>query len=285
MNYYLVVINVFSILSLFYYIRKRTKVQVKEIENIEVIEDEEWLSEDRGFHSFDKKKMLNNSKLKAVMSSIEKDLIVLNDKFDEKFFLSFSLIDKDTLFEFCNIINNTKDPDLIYGIKTTATINAMFYEFDLPSKLFIMDDNVVRRFCQYYLLTKPVTNLIEDVKNDRFNIRESDNVKNFYALLTFVPFMLKILSLLPRGDYPNKFQMLNYLKATHPKQYHNLKGENNVLRLITISFYILEIDIPLDYVFIDSNIRDYILKENAFKFVDDLGKLKLLPQLEDTKAE
>ena len=283
MNYYLLVINVFCILSLFYYIRKRTKV--KEIENIDVIEDEEWISENRGFYSFDKKKILNDRKLKEVIFSIEKDLITLNDKFDEKFFLSFSLIDKDTLFEFCNIINNTKDPDLIYGIKTTATINAMFFEFDLPSKLFIMDNNVVRRFCQYYLLTKPVTNLVEDVRNNRFNIREADTIKNFYAILTFVPFMLKILSLLPKGDYPNKFQMLNYLKSTHPKQYHGLKGENNILRLITICFYILGIDIPLDYVFIDSNIRDYILRENAFKFVDNLENLKLLQQLEDVKVE
>lgn len=245
----IVIINIMLSTSLLIYILLKRFVFNKS--KVEITYKEGW-------YHLDYASLFNSKKITLLMSEMAKtkNIYKFNSDYVTKLFQRVKYKSIFTLIEECVKVNNkisfSKEKNIL---RRYSTASGIIFNFKVPEQLWLLDDETLKIIIEYNLLCSPVTVNLDTIEVDTL---EKDN-DNLTKILECIDTGIIILSKIGNNKAPNILTLTNLFIKDYNKVWLKLdKNSDNVAKLMTIVYLSARLDIPKDYLKLNTSIYNYL---------------------------
>lgn len=228
------------------------------------------LSRFNGWHYIKLENLKQNKGVIKALNIIKanSDESVWRDEFIKTYFNQIYFRDNFTLFALIKAMH--EDTSLSVEskklIKRKITASSVLFNFRLPASLWLFDQYTLEIILKYAMLCDTVKLNINAYTSAEFT---SSKIDKQYFLNNIVGNLNYSFNYIIKSGHnnraPNLIHLFDLVSKSNPKLYASLnKDFNNFKILMTLSYALLNLDIPKDYLNLDQNIYSYLVSPEIF---------------------
>jgi hypothetical protein len=284
MKYYaMIALQVLIVLALFlmlvsFLIRQVNKHLQKKITRLEDIEIKHKLEslpkvEDKklvmmyvhGWVSLSCQKLLELNNTKHALNELRAMITQWVGYCDVNWFRSLHSCTKSQLVAFSVILNNVTNEDRKIAVKRNLTASAVLFNFSIPMDYWHFDEETSLIICKYLILCDRVKIDINKYTLDDYAHYSSD-YKRFSLLVEQMVQQPQVCNVVASMQRTPNFWCL--YESVMTKNLKEKVGEVSPIvfkKILTILYLNIGISIPLDYLYMDVEVFDYLNKTGKYK--------------------
>jgi len=195
----------------------------------------------------------------SILNLIDGESHEWHDGFKELYFQSIYYMSRSVMLGLCSKVFDELDESTALHMKRMTTVSGIYYDFKVPAKLWLLDNEAINILLRYYVLCERVSIDIDKWAECPFSEPSFEDNNDFKDVMKHRGTGMSYVSKMCIREPLNIVSLYDHVKKDAPVLYRDMGGDvDNLKRLMTVCYLITGISIPRDYVLIDKNVYTYI---------------------------